>query len=191
MLESYFKKIAYLKVCNFLKKGAEHRCFPVNIAKFLRTIILKNIFERMLLTVRKYAINDILQLLYDQPSTDIHKASTKFENSSQILEKSIRNEVVGVGLFEIGPPKGKALWIQCSPLLRLLVAPFSQNLLQGIFRFLHKFRGQYGTEDNLNRMFQKIAIFLKSGKNNQTWGIWNFLENSWINFSHFLPECRA
>ena len=63
----------------------------------------------MLLTVRKYAINDILQLLYDQPSTGIHKASTKFENSSQILEKSIRNEVVGVGLFEIGPPKGKAL----------------------------------------------------------------------------------
>ena len=109
VLESYFKKIAYLKVCNFLKKGAKHRCFPVNIAKFLRTLILKNIFEKMLVTVRKYAINDIVQLLYDQLSTGIHNASTKIENSSQILEKSIRNEVVGVGLFEIGSPKGKVL----------------------------------------------------------------------------------
>ena len=81
----------------------------MNIAKFLRTLILKNIFEKMLLTVRKYAINDILQLLYDQPSTCIHNASRKIESSSQILEKSIRNEVVGVGLFEIGPPKGKVL----------------------------------------------------------------------------------
>ena len=25
------------KVCNFLKKKLQHKCFPVNIAKFLRT----------------------------------------------------------------------------------------------------------------------------------------------------------
>ena len=29
----------------------QHRCFPMNIAKFLRTPILKNIYERLLLNV--------------------------------------------------------------------------------------------------------------------------------------------
>ena len=84
---------------NFIKKRPKYRCFPVNIAKSLRAPTLKNNFKRMLLTVRKYLVNDILQLLYKQPSTDIHNASMKIENSCQILEKSIRNKVVGVGSF--------------------------------------------------------------------------------------------
>ena len=71
----------------------------MNTAKFLRTPILKNIFERLLLTVKKYAVNDILQLLYEQPSAGIHNASMKIGNSCQIPEKSIRKEVVGVGSF--------------------------------------------------------------------------------------------
>ena len=37
------------KSCNFIKKRLQHRCFLVNIAKFLRTPILKNICERLLL----------------------------------------------------------------------------------------------------------------------------------------------
>ena len=53
----------------------------------------------MLLTARKYAINDILQLLHEQPSTGIHNASMKTKISCQILEKSMRNEVVGIGSF--------------------------------------------------------------------------------------------
>ena len=28
------------KACNFIKKRHQHRCFPVNIAKFLRTVFL-------------------------------------------------------------------------------------------------------------------------------------------------------
>ena len=99
------------------------------IAKFLRTPILKNIFERKLLTVRKYAVNDILQLLYEQSSTGIHNAFMNIENCCQILEKSIRNKVLGVGSFSIGPPKGKVLSIRCSKLVRSLVASFSQNHL--------------------------------------------------------------
>ena len=51
----------------------------------------------MLLTVRKYAVNDILQLLKKQPSTGIHNASMKIENSFQILGKSIWNKTVGIG----------------------------------------------------------------------------------------------
>ena len=35
--------------CNFIKKRLQHRCFPVNIAKFLRTPILKNICEQVFL----------------------------------------------------------------------------------------------------------------------------------------------
>ena len=35
-----------LQACNFIKKRLQHRCFPVNIAKFPRTPTLKNIYER-------------------------------------------------------------------------------------------------------------------------------------------------
>ena len=42
-------KVAGLKACNFIKKSLRHRCFPMNIAKFLRTHILKNSCERLLL----------------------------------------------------------------------------------------------------------------------------------------------
>ena len=41
MLESLFNKVAGLKVCNVIKKSLQHRCFPVNITKFLRTPILR------------------------------------------------------------------------------------------------------------------------------------------------------
>ena len=37
-MESRFDKVATLKSCNFIKKRLQHRCFPVNIAKFLRTV---------------------------------------------------------------------------------------------------------------------------------------------------------
>ena len=43
MLESLFNKAAGLQASNFIKKRLQHRYFPVNIVKFLRTPILKNI----------------------------------------------------------------------------------------------------------------------------------------------------
>ena len=42
MLESYFNKVAALQAYNFIKERLQHRCFPVNIAKFLRTAFLWN-----------------------------------------------------------------------------------------------------------------------------------------------------
>ena len=48
VLESLHKTAA-LQACNFIKKRLQHRCFAVNIAKFLRTLILKKICERLLL----------------------------------------------------------------------------------------------------------------------------------------------
>ena len=47
----FFNKNAGLQACNFIKKRLKHRCFPANTTKFLRTPILKNICERMLLGV--------------------------------------------------------------------------------------------------------------------------------------------
>ena len=48
VLESLFRKSG-LKACNIIKKRLQHRCFPVNIVKFLRLIILKSILKRLLL----------------------------------------------------------------------------------------------------------------------------------------------
>ena len=44
MLELLFEKFVF---SNFMK--IQHRCFPVNIVKFLRTFILKTICEWVLL----------------------------------------------------------------------------------------------------------------------------------------------
>ena len=37
MLESLFNKVAGLKACNFIKNELQHKCFPVNFRKFLKT----------------------------------------------------------------------------------------------------------------------------------------------------------
>ena len=42
VLESLFSKVVSLEAWNFIKKKLQHRCFPVNIAKFLRKFYLKN-----------------------------------------------------------------------------------------------------------------------------------------------------
>ena len=47
--KNLFKKAAGLQVCNFIKKWHQHSCFPVNLAKFLRTPFSKNICEQLLL----------------------------------------------------------------------------------------------------------------------------------------------
>ena len=52
VLESLFSKVLNkgLKASNFIKKRPQHRCFSVNIAKFLRQPILKNIYSCRILT---------------------------------------------------------------------------------------------------------------------------------------------
>ena len=41
----------FLRASNFIKKRLQHRCFPAKFAKFLKTSILKNIWERLLLSL--------------------------------------------------------------------------------------------------------------------------------------------
>ena len=43
----FLNKNAALDYWNFIKKRLQLRCFPMNIAKFLRTPVLKNICERL------------------------------------------------------------------------------------------------------------------------------------------------
>ena len=41
------------KCVSFIKKRPQHRCFPAKFKNFLRTAILKNIIEPLLLIARK------------------------------------------------------------------------------------------------------------------------------------------
>ena len=49
MLESLFNKVAGPQLYNFISKRLQHRCFAVKLAKFLRTPMLKDNCERLLL----------------------------------------------------------------------------------------------------------------------------------------------
>ena len=53
----FFNKVANLRPATLLKKRLQHRCFPVNIGKFLGTPILKNICERLFLYFRIFTKN--------------------------------------------------------------------------------------------------------------------------------------
>ena len=45
MLEALFNQVAGLQFCNFIQKRFQHKCFSVNITKFLETLILNKICE--------------------------------------------------------------------------------------------------------------------------------------------------
>ena len=49
MFESLFNQVEALHINNIFKQRFQRRCFSVNIAKFLKSLILKKIFERLLL----------------------------------------------------------------------------------------------------------------------------------------------
>ena len=54
VLEPVLNKVAGLRANSFIKKIFQHRCFPEKFAKFLRTLILKNICERLLLFIYSF-----------------------------------------------------------------------------------------------------------------------------------------
>ena len=47
----FFNKVRSLRPVTLWKKSLWHSCFPVNFTKFLRTSILKNIYERLFLNI--------------------------------------------------------------------------------------------------------------------------------------------
>ena len=52
----FFNKVTGLKTCNFIKKRLQHRCFPVNIAKFLRAA---SFIEHLLRLLLLYAVRTV------------------------------------------------------------------------------------------------------------------------------------
>ena len=66
MLESLFNKVTELKACSFIKQRLQHKCFHVNIAKFLRTSLFIKHLWWLLLNNRKehmiYFIKSIMAL---------------------------------------------------------------------------------------------------------------------------------
>ena len=61
----FFNKVGGLQACNFIKKRLQHSCFPVKIAKFLKTPILKNIYKWVLLSFRKTFKKLLLVTFFD------------------------------------------------------------------------------------------------------------------------------
>ena len=47
--DAFLWTLRIFQACNFIKKRLQHNCFPVNIAKFLRTPFLQNTSGRLLL----------------------------------------------------------------------------------------------------------------------------------------------
>ena len=49
----FFNNVTCLQACNFIKKRSRHRCFPVNVGKFLRTASFTEHLRWLLLNFRK------------------------------------------------------------------------------------------------------------------------------------------
>ena len=62
VFESLFDKVAGLEAYNFIKKRLQHRCFPANVAKFLRAVFAEQLRWLPLLIPRAFHVNQ-LQLL--------------------------------------------------------------------------------------------------------------------------------
>ena len=63
-MESLFDKVADHEACNFIKKRFQQMCFLVNIAKFLKTAILKNTCERQFLWISETLFKVKLSALF-------------------------------------------------------------------------------------------------------------------------------
>ena len=65
MFRFFLNQVAALDISNFFKKRFQRRCFSVNIAKFLKKLILKKICERLLLNnvKRNYSSLKIVKLV--------------------------------------------------------------------------------------------------------------------------------
>ena len=70
-------KLQGLQPSNFIKKRLQHRSFPVNNVKFLRTPILKSICEQLLLLIVIFAQeNNHIQCWHELPEPKLHKKLT-------------------------------------------------------------------------------------------------------------------
>ena len=98
VLESLFNRVADLKACHFIKKRLPHRCFHVNIAKFLRTGFLTE--KPLVATSRLKLIQQISIILLnchikDQTILEIYQVS-KLSNlmAKKTMWAKLKNQTV-------------------------------------------------------------------------------------------------
>ena len=86
MLESPFNKAACLKVCNSIKKRLQHSCFPVNLAKFLKTHFFTKKFQWQPLT-----FNSCFQRSSEQKLVWLSAINTRFSWKKYLLRRKSRS----------------------------------------------------------------------------------------------------
>ena len=73
-VKNVFLSISHYSQKNTSLSTQQHRCFTVNIAKFLKTPILKNICERLLLLIAIFTQkNNHMERCFDLPEPKLHK----------------------------------------------------------------------------------------------------------------------
>ena len=65
-----------LKARNVIKKRLQHRCFPVNIAKSLKSICFQIICKRLLLPLEVFLYKEFVDISYKNASFGIQEDST-------------------------------------------------------------------------------------------------------------------
>ena len=83
----FFNKNTGLQYCNFIKKRLQHRRFPVNIATFLRTSVLKNICERLFERFPTWANN--IKSNIGSKEDIFSKTEQKNRSKTQLDEKNL------------------------------------------------------------------------------------------------------
>ena len=116
MSESLFNRVVVLKTCNFIKKRLQHNCFPVNIAKFLRTAFF-------------YRIPHHYYFLQKQPPEVFYRNRRSFKNFTKFAGKHLCqslffNKVAGRPTTLL-----KRIWHRCFRVnfLKFLRTPFLQS----------------------------------------------------------------
>ena len=84
----FLNKNAGLQSWNFIKKRLQHRCFPVNVAKFLRTSVLKSTCERLFEHFPTWANNIISNIgIEEDIFSNSQKQNKKNHSKTQLDEK--------------------------------------------------------------------------------------------------------
>ena len=88
-MESLFYKAAGLTACSVIKRRLQNRCFPVNIVKFLKTAIYRNLYCLLLNMWQSKVVEMNLrsQIRGNRHTRDVQK---QFKNKFSIINTSRR-----------------------------------------------------------------------------------------------------
>ena len=85
----FFNKNSGLQACSFIQNKLQHRCFFTNIDKFLRTIISKNIYERLILRLFHERFPKWTNNIEVRKTFSIKKKK-KSRSKTQLYKKNVR-----------------------------------------------------------------------------------------------------